>query len=539
MFRRENLVPFISEANSTTTVLSANETFTGIAQYVLGYINLKLIISSDVVSQNCGIVIQFSQDGTNWDFDVTSSYHSANMEFSEVFPVKASYFRILYTNGSTDQTHFRLQTILYPNDIKTSLVTAQQVKFTQETYDAFGRSRVSEPVTLFEIHHVMDKMSREIDELTSGSGSLTHSTTNSYVSLDVADSGVGKVIRQSYEYVPYQPGKSKMMLFTGVIEDSGGVDGAVCRIGCFDSNVEKTDVAGAGNGLFFELNGTTMYVVERLNNTDTKVAQTSWNYDKFDGKGPSGLVINNYSYALIYVIDQEWLGVGRVRYGFHINGEFKIGHIINHSGYGYPSSIPIEYPYTKTAKLPIRYEIQTSSAVNAKLKMICSSVISEGGFEPKGYLHTAITSSATSITTTNIVPLLSIRLRETEPYNRATLILKSARIILLDNKYIRWYLYLLPNDTYLTGESFTNVDTTYSKAQYDESATAVTTSGAILLDSGFIEQSSSSSYNFEYYLASPLVNSSITGKSRILALCAQKISTNINVEASISWLEVL
>ena len=74
--------------------------------------------------------------------------------------------------------------------------------------DAFDRLRVSEPSTLFEIHHVFGKMPRVMDELTSGSGASTHNSTNSYVQMAVSDSSVGKVVRQSYEYIPYQPGKS-------------------------------------------------------------------------------------------------------------------------------------------------------------------------------------------------------------------------------------------------------------------------------------------------------------------------------------------
>ena len=51
-----------------------------------------------------------------------------------------------------------------------------------------------------------------------------------------------------------------------------------------------------------ELNGTTLYSVIRLNDVDDKVAQSAWNYDKFDGLGPSGLTINDYSKCIILAI---------------------------------------------------------------------------------------------------------------------------------------------------------------------------------------------------------------------------------------------
>ena len=139
MFRRENLVPFISEANSTTTTLQANETFTGVSQYVLGYININLIINCDVTSQSNGIHIEFSQDGVNWNFTTYSSYYTPNMSFSTVYPIVAPCLRLIYTNGSTDQTYFRLHTILYSNDIKSATIPFQSVKFIPEAYDAFRR----------------------------------------------------------------------------------------------------------------------------------------------------------------------------------------------------------------------------------------------------------------------------------------------------------------------------------------------------------------------------------------------------------------
>ena len=113
--------------------------------------------------------------------------------------------------------------------------------------------------------------------------------------MAVSTSG-DKVIRQTFEYIPYQPGKSRLMVFSTVLEAiNGGSSGVICRVGCFDSSVEKTDVVSSGNGCFFELNNKTLSVVIRLNNTDTSVAQSSWNYDKFDGNGPSEFTVNDFS----------------------------------------------------------------------------------------------------------------------------------------------------------------------------------------------------------------------------------------------------
>jgi hypothetical protein len=419
---------------------------------------------------------------------------------------------------------------------------------TTTNVDAFDRFRVSEPATLYELNHYVDKRERYVDEITQGSGTSTYNL-NAYVQMSLSSSGTGAVIRQTYEYIPYQPGKSRLMLFSGVLEAlSGGVSGVSSRVGCFDDGGNKIDVYGAGNGLFFELTGNGLYIVERQNNSNTSVIQSSWNTDVFDGSGdsstnPSGLLINDYSKAVILGIDQEWLGVGRTRFGFIVNGEFRVGHIMNHSGVGTPSSTAITYPYTASGKLPIRYEIISSTPADAEMRMICSTVISEGGYEPIGEQYSNSTITATSITSnmeSSPIPIMSLRLIESRNTIRKTLIIKDINVLNTGgaSNYITWKLYLLDDDTKLTGESFSNVSIT-SAAQVDEAATAVNITNAPLIASGFADIKSQISLHIDSgYINSPIVNASISGKSKILCLTGNKVNNNCDVYGGISWLEV-
>jgi len=409
--------------------------------------------------------------------------------------------------------------------------------------DAFGRIRISEPHTLFEIHHVFSKEGYLMDEYISGSGTSTLNS-GSYVSLAVTSSGVGKTIRQSYEYVPYQPGKSKLMLFTGILEVSGGVANSVSRIGCFDSTTEKTSSGTkAGNGHFFELDGTTMSIVERLNDSDTKVAQASWNVDTLDGNGPSALTVSTWNKAHIFAIEQEWLGVGMVRLGVFLNGTLKECHRFNHSGLGTPASTALTAPYTRTAKLPVRYEISSSSSADAEMRMICSAVLSEGGFEPVGRVNGISNTAATNVVFNSsgvFTPICSIRLKESEPENRASIVLKNVHLLnITTSKFVQFHLYLLPDDTALTGESFSDVDSTNSVAQYDSSATAVNLTNAVSVGSGFVEIETSEEYPYQSYLNSPLINSAIVGKSRIMCLAAFNLtSATAECYGGFEWIEI-
>lgn len=403
--------------------------------------------------------------------------------------------------------------------------------------DAFDRLRVSQPSTLFDIEHTLGLNPYLVDEYKSGTGASNHISTGGYIQMTVGG-GVGKVVRQTHEYIPYQNGKSRLMIFSGVMEINGGVSGVVCRIGSFDSTTEKTSNAGDGNGLFFELNGTTMKCVIRLNNTDTSVVQSSWNFDTFNGNGPSGLTVNDYSKAMIFAIDQEWLGIGRVRFGFFINGVFHVGHVFNHSGIGLPSSTALTTPYTKTAKLPIRYEISNTTSETAEMRMICSTVLSEGGYNPTGLLFSIGMSSSVVLNSSTFTPLISLKLRDAEPYNRKTILLKMSNIYNDIDNGIIWHLYILPSKSALNGTTWTPINSNNSIAEYNVDSTTVTLTNAVLLNSGYAEYYSNISFKGSY-MNIPRINSSIIGDSRVLCIVAKSISGAPNSFASFSWNEIL
>jgi hypothetical protein len=418
---------------------------------------------------------------------------------------------------------------------------------TQGNQDAFDRLRVCNPVTIFEINHSIGKNTFLVDEIVSGSGATSKEhIDNSYIEMAISAGSTGKVVRQSYEYIPYQPGKSKLMIFSSVIETHGGLPNVISRIGCFDSSVEKLPGTGTGNGVFFELDGTALYAVIRLNDVDgERVIRSSWNYDKFDGLGPSGftLTTSDFANARLFAIDMEWLGVGRVRFGFFINGQFYLGHSFDHSGIGGSSGITV--PYTKTAKLPIRFELSCSSTAGLtgpEMRMICASIISEGGYDPSGMSFSIGRSTGVSWTNGQRFiarAIISIKLRNEDPHIRKSILLKSLTILNQSARSVQWDLYLFPDETHLTTPNWQNIDTNNSSAKYDITGTLATTTNGVLLDCGYADYSGGASFPYTKYLASPLVNSSINGTSRVLTLVAVNLTNNaVTVNGSLSWVEI-
>lgn len=111
----------VSTDNSTTSPLGIDAVYTGTGEDCSGYAAVAINIKADVDSAADGMSFQFSSDNSNWDdaneFTYTASEGSRRFQF----PATAQYFRMVFTNGGTEQASFRLQTILHRKNILTSI----------------------------------------------------------------------------------------------------------------------------------------------------------------------------------------------------------------------------------------------------------------------------------------------------------------------------------------------------------------------------------------------------------------------------------
>lgn len=238
-------------------------------------------------------------------------------------------------------------------------------------YDAFGRVRSGNPATLFDSQMQYDKQPLLWVEKTAGTASITHQPNESAVDLTLGTASGDRIVRQTREYLRYQPGKSQLVLATFTLGEAQA--GTTKLIGYGDD----------ANGVFVGQDGGGLFILLRSNTTGTpsdarKVYQADWNRDPLNGSGAasSGLVLDPTK-PQIAVIDMEWLGVGRVRVGFNVDGVTYYAHeFLNANRFGTTT-------YMTTANLPVRYEVVNTGAVAAAptLKQICCSVTSEGGVE--------------------------------------------------------------------------------------------------------------------------------------------------------------
>ena len=375
--------------------------------------------------------------------------------------------------------------------------------------DAFGRLRVSQPYTLFDSQNRY-AIDNQFDTSTVSGGSTTYLPNESSVRMDVTTASGAEVVRQTFRSFPYQPGKGLLILATFVMNEAK--TNLRQRVGYF----------GVQNGVFFQLNNTTKsfilrtYIGGSVDDTTRKVDQSAWNGDKLDGTGASGLTLDLTKPQILWM-DFEWLGVGNVRCGFIINGQYIVCHTYQNA------NVTGTSVYMTTAILPVRYEITNTAATGTAsfLKQICSTVLSEAGYEQTSIEHVATMTSATTGTYLNTTykPLVSIKLASGSlgavviPYN----------VNFLPTTADNYQIALFKNGT-LTSASYGAVSSD-ANVEFDITASAIT--GGTLVYSEFLTSKSgrsslsgaAASFNFDLQLGA-----SLAGVSDVYSLCARTVT---------------
>lgn len=110
---------FISVLNSSITPLGANGVFTGPAEDISKYAEVRVVVFSNQASATDGLQEQQSPDGVNWDqADTFTIPANTGKEFG--VGVGSKFFRIVYTNGAVAQGTFRLQVTFHGTRTKPS-----------------------------------------------------------------------------------------------------------------------------------------------------------------------------------------------------------------------------------------------------------------------------------------------------------------------------------------------------------------------------------------------------------------------------------
>jgi len=392
--------------------------------------------------------------------------------------------------------------------------------------DAFGRTRVSAPLTLFDSSHRFadnNLWSTLTGGTTTTSASAQFNQNQGLVELKVDALSGSKVYRETTKVFAYQPGKSLQIMSTFTFSPSA-------------TNLrQRVGYYGAENGIYLELDDNVLYIVERSlitgTITSTRIPQSSWNIDTLNGTGPSRITLD-ITKAQILFMDIEWLGLGTVRTGFVINGQFIPCHYFHHANL-------IDSTYITTAALPLRYEIENKAATtgSSKLKQVCSTVISEGGYELRGLqqaIGLPVTGPINLPTAGTFYPVVSLRLKS----NRldGIVILTAMSILGLGDSTYNWQLRA---STTTGGGSWLSAGTD-SSVEYNISGTSTT--GGRILASGYFDSSKNNIGSIdilkEALFKFQLERNGLTNTPFEISVVAACAASNKTILASVDWEEI-
>lgn len=398
--------------------------------------------------------------------------------------------------------------------------------------DAFGRARTSSPLTLFDSNH------RYSDNglwstLNASGGTAVFNSAQGLVDLNVTTTSGSSVIRETTKVFAYQPGKSLQILNTFCFNQAK--TNLRQRVGYF----------GESNGFYIELNDSTLSFVKRSSVSgslvETKISQfgsvygagdTGWNVDPMDGTGPSLLTIDP-SKSHIFWVDLEWLGVGTVRMGVVINGEFIHCHSFHHANL-------ITTTYITTASLPVRYEITNTgtTASSSTLKQICSTVISEGGYQLNGTqqaVNVPITAARTLANAGTYYPIVALQLK----VGRLDSIVIPTNISLMGQGNGIFYHWMLIAESTVTGGTWVDAGAN-SSVEYNLTGTAV--SGGRILASGYTSSSNQGvptvTINKENLFRFQLERNGLTNTPFTLSLAVASATATQTIFGGMDWEEV-
>jgi hypothetical protein len=489
--------------------LGNGEVWTGEPENTLPFSTLVVTVSA-----NGGVggtlEVQFSAwDDSRADWHTSDTYTIESGAYRTLtFQPVDRYIRLKWTNGAgSSGTHFHISTTFKDRAIKSSShpleedlsgqndaelvkaivagklpngeygnvdITASkglQVVITDENQDAFGRVRVSDPITLHDSTFAYGLEPRVYEDISSGNGSVTYNSNSRCAELAVTAGAPGVAGLQSYQYCHYNPGKSHVLFMTLAANPNvlTMAAGQKVEVGYFDD----------ANGLFARYDSTGVYAVRRSSVTGSVVEEavhsSNFNLDPLDGTGPSGVLLDP-NVSQIVVIDLQFLGVGRVRMGLEVAGRIIYAHQFNFAN---------ENPgmYMQSGTLPVRWRFEDTGTTGwDHTEAYCSMVSTEGGAEEnRGIPLVARNVAGISVASGADTHLISIRPKTTFAGlpNRIWNILEEVSALNSGNNDVLVTVYY---DATITGGAWADVDTSDSGMEQNVTASFAPGTGVAIGD---------------------------------------------------------
>lgn len=384
--------------------------------------------------------------------------------------------------------------------------------------DAFGRLRTSGLYSLIEIRSLYDKLPQMVDEVVNGTATSTVNTDIAAVVMGTTSSG-DYVIRQTKQRAIYQPGKSQICEFS--FSDFQLQTDNIKRVGYFTSTTAATYNSNF-DGFFLESNGVNNSISFQIWRTGTLVLSadsSTWDTSEVD------ISSVDWSKTQLAVVDFQWLGVGRLRFGLSLSGK-TVG-FVEHTGSNNLSDV-----YMSSPNQPIRYEIRNSGSTSAQFHQICSQISSEGTQLSLNRKAGISSVSATTFASDYVkYPYLGIRAGS----NYSDIALEIDNISILNTSNDNYLVTVEINPTISVTPNFQTGNTSdYEFAVGSGSTQTVTTDGYILASFlGTAGTSATSFFNFGDCEIRPGRN--INGTRDQLWICITPFGANAAFHGSLNF----
>jgi hypothetical protein len=233
-------------------------------------------------------------------------------------------------------------------------------------------------------------------------------------------------------------------------------------------------------------------------------------------------------------MDIEWLGLGTVRLGFVINGNFYVCHKFHHANI-------ITSTYITTASLPLRYEITNTGATSgaSTLKQICSTVISEGGYQINGLqqaIGIPVNAPINLPAAGTFYPIVSLRLKTSPDRLDAIAIITAISVIATSAGNYNWQV--IASGTTTAGSWVSAGE----NSAVDYNITGTSFAGGRILASGFLNASNQASTQVdilrEALFKTQLERNGLTSTPFELTLVVATDNAGGDILASMDWEEI-
>ena len=278
---------------------------------------------------------------------------------------------------------------------------AASVRFAEgdPTFDKSQQLRVANQQVIAAYEYTTKDYAELMTDGLSTGGNIVYVPQIGAATMSVTSSSGSSAIRTSNRWHYYQPGVGMNCLFTMFMGDNGKTN-YIRRWGIFDES----------DGLYFELDGTDLFVVTRSSTSgsvvNTRIARTNWNGDHLAGDPSQSNLVLDLTKINFFFIDYIWLGAGPATFG-----------IVSSDGVRWPvhefrtPGVSIG-PYMRGGSLPTRHEIYNTGITSgtSELHQVCTAIYASA-VTNYTFWRFADMESATPVTVTTNTPLLSVRVK--------------------------------------------------------------------------------------------------------------------------------